>query len=674
MYSVSNDFLTEISRKAREFYWTGTITTKDGTVYSFTNEDILKGSGYITRSCCGNSEIELGSVYAAELGISLFSDVDRYSLDDAEIKLYFHLRLQDNSIETIPMGIFEIKEANRAIKTLEIKAYDYMLRFDKPFVIDSTSGNAYNFLSFICDACDVEMAQTQAEIRELPNANEMLSIYTENDIETYRDLLFYVAQVLGCVAQINREGKLVLIPYNSTPVFEITAQQRFNSTYSDFVTRYTAVSSTNLRTETAEYYALETDDGLTFNLGSNPLLQFGLPATRERLIRRILDAIAVINYVPCDATTIGNPALDPLDCITFSGGHADSNAMSCITNITYRINGKHTIKCVGKNPTLSQAKSKSDKNISGLINQFDENKTVVYDFTNIVPISIGSSQTEIIAIDYTAKENTSAMFLAEILLDITANDEVKTISGNATYIDDLEEETTKEVSFTFSEKYHPKLTVYYYMNNNLVEEFQPKQVCHEGEQILTLFFPLSAIVANSINTFSVCLKIENGSGTIDENQIKAIINGQGLVSGLANWNGRLNFDEFIDPIQVNFENIAYATISEVLTAETDVPDPLSITQGIGTITVGNFANITLLAPNERLAVEPVVVSTTITTEFSVVYDFNSEFVDTSDNVFKLRTDFEEEGTPAQVDSGLLTSITLNFGDYASFDDIEIKER
>ncbi len=73
---------------------------------------------------------------------------------------------------------------------------------------------------------------------------------------------------------------------------------------------YTAVSSTNLRTQTAEYYALEEDDGLTMNLGINPLLQFGLEETRAELCRNILTALAVVNYVPFDSDTIGNPALE----------------------------------------------------------------------------------------------------------------------------------------------------------------------------------------------------------------------------------------------------------------------------------------------------------------------------------------------------------------------------
>jgi len=201
-----------------------------------------------------------------------------------------------------------------------------MLRFDKKLNLESSSGTPYNFLNVICNTCKVQMAQTQAEIDALTNGKETLGIYTDNDIETYRDLLFYVAQVLGCVCQINREGKLQLIPYGKTPVRTVEAKHRYDSSYSDFVTRYTAISSTNKIKEESEYYALEPDDGLTMNLGVNPLLQFGLKTTRARLLNAILKAISVVEYVPFDSNTIGNPALEPLDCLVFSGGHADDSA------------------------------------------------------------------------------------------------------------------------------------------------------------------------------------------------------------------------------------------------------------------------------------------------------------------------------------------------------------
>ena len=45
-------------------------------------------------------------VYAAEMGITFLSDIDRYTLEDAQVTLVFHLVLADDSVEDVPMGSF----------------------------------------------------------------------------------------------------------------------------------------------------------------------------------------------------------------------------------------------------------------------------------------------------------------------------------------------------------------------------------------------------------------------------------------------------------------------------------------------------------------------------------------------------------------------------------------
>ena len=285
MIEVSEKFKNAVRQNTRKYEWYGSITTKAGKVHEFTAKDIVKGSGYIKWQCCSNTEIELGTVYAAEMGISLFSEIDRYTLEDAEVRLYYRLTLLDGTTESVPMGIYEVSEANRKVRTLELKGYDHMLRFEKSLKLESSSGTPYQFLKAACAACKVEMAQTVAEISALPNGKTTLGIFSDNDIETFRDLVFYVAQVLGCFCQIDRYGKLVLKRYGNESVWNVEQKERFDSSYSDFVTRYTAVSSTNQISQTAEYIAMEKDDALTMNLGINPLLQFGLKSVREKILR-----------------------------------------------------------------------------------------------------------------------------------------------------------------------------------------------------------------------------------------------------------------------------------------------------------------------------------------------------------------------------------------------------
>lgn len=641
MYPVSQLFIEAIESNTRKSYWTGTIVSKYGKEYSFSNEDIVKGSGYITKQCCGSNEIELGTVYAAEIGITLFSDIDRYTLDDATVSLFFHLVLPDNTEEVIPMGVFEVSEANRQIKTLELKGYDYMLRFDKNLKLSSSSGKAFNFLSMACTECKVELAQTKEEIESLPNGKETLGVYSDNDMSSFRDLIYYVAQVLGCICRINREGKLELIKYDSSPTIEIPSRHRFDSSYSDFVTRYTAVSSTNLITEEAEYYSLELDDALTLNLGVNPLLQFGLKSTREKLIKNILNAISVVEYVPFDSTTIGNPALDVGDILTFSGGHADSSKMSCITSITYKINGKHTLKCVGKNPKLATAKSKADKNIEGLMNQVETGKIVTYNFVNVSPFSIGNSSTNVMDITFTSKEETTAQFHATILLEI---------------------ESTESTNLS-------ELVVVYKMNYEEVTSFYPTQTYINGKHILTLFFPIPQIVKNSSNVLSLYLKVNGGTVSIGESQIKATVSGQGLVAGIGEWNGRIEFTETIGFIPIQQTHFGYDLFNENVVTSLPRVSLQSITQYINNVHIEN-AEFEYDALNERVNVNEVIKTFTIDKDFPPQYDPVLVSIH-SDGAFCMVSDYTFVSSNDEINDGVLQQLTINTTQFERVETIEV---
>ena len=609
MYPVSEAFLQAVQGNTRKYYWTGKITTVAGVEYSFTQEDIVKGSGYIAAQCCGNSEIELGAVYAAEMGISLFLDIDRYTLEDAKVELSYHLRLADGSYESVPMGIFEVSEANRTAHVLELKSYDYMLRFDRDFNGFETIGTAYGMMALCSTACGVELAQSQEEIEALPNGSELLSIYPENDIETYRDVLYFTAQVLGGFFCINREGKLEFRQYGNTPVMEILQKHRFSSSFSDFVTRYTAVSSTNLRTQTAEYYALEEDDGLTMNLGINPLLQFGLEETRSELCRNILTALSVVNYVPFDSDTIGNPALDLGDVLTFSGGQADSQQITCVTSFTVKIGGRQSLKCVGKNPRLSQAKSKNDKNISGLLNQIDAGKIGIHTFTNASAYTLGETNVRIISIEFASKEENHAQFFGQVVVDAAAQAVERTANASGTIVvpfpataadssadtdaDSTEEGTaadSTEVSVDVSlpvvwtEDGKAICYITFELNDAEILLHRPVETWHSGKHILSLYYPIENVVPNITNTFNVYLRMENGSGTVGIGDCIASISGQAMAAAAA-WDGKITIEEtvalfsigggltaknFIDALAVETMELVQRSYSDTITGRTSI--------------------------------------------------------------------------------------------------------
>ncbi len=620
MYPVSSAFLQAVQENTRKYYWTGRITIKNGVVYEFGAEDIVKGSGYISSQCCGSTEIELGTVYAAEMGVTLLSDIDRYTLEDALVELFYHLRISksldsseldpdynqaveaDGIYETIPMGVFEVSEANRTVKCLELKAYDYMLRFEKDFNGFETVGKAYDFIHLCCEACHVEFALTQEEVEAMPNGDTGLSIYTDNDIETYRDVLYYVGQVLGGFFCINREGVLELRKYGDTPVMEIAGRHRFSSSFSDFITRYTAVSSTNMRTEIAEYYHLDPDNGLTMNLGVNPLLQFGLDETRRQLCENILNDISVIDYVPFDSDTIGNPALDIGDVLTFVGGQADEDKISAITSMQVNLYGKQRLKGVGKNPRLAQAKSKNDKNISGLLSQIEAGKIGIHTFTNASAFTVADQDTRIISIEFATSEDNHAQFFGQVIVDVDADPVTRTATAAGDVVipavnvdaipeenvsagsenegeepaseDELAvigitEEQTVNVSLpvSWTEDGTAVVTFTFEFNDEMITVHQPVETWHSGKHTILLYYPIENVLANYTNTFNVYMRVSGGTGTVDTGWCVASVSGQSMGANAA-WDGTITVEDYIERVGIS-GGLRLKSISENIVFEID---------------------------------------------------------------------------------------------------------
>lgn len=556
MYPVSGDFKKSIKSNSRKFYWTGNIILKDNTIIPFGSKDILKGSGYINCSCSGSSELEIGTVYAAEFGISLFSDINRYSLEDSRLEFFYHQELENRKVETIPMGIFDITEANRSKKILELKGYDYMLRFDKNFPVTDTFGTPYELLLLSCDRCKVELGMTEDEIKEFTNGEEVLAIYQDHDIETYRDFIHYIASTLGAFAQISRDGKLFLKKYAEGVCTEIKTTERFSSSISDFKTRYTAINSTNAKTKIAEYYSLKNDDGLTMNLGINPLMQLGLPEKRKRMCESLLYEVCKINHTPFDMVTIGDPSLEVGDRIAIS--YSNETIEGLITSIEYKVNGKHRIIGVGKNPYLSRAKSKNDKNIVGLLNQIESEKLVVHAYSNYTAFNLTDSDTPIIRIEFASNKETEAIFNASILLNIVCDTEetsrkikrketkkIEILTDDKKSFDPPkfeEKEVIDDVEIIETIEIPAKIVVTYVFNDTRIEHHIPKETYFSGDHILNLFYPITKLQEKTMNNFSVLIRLESGQAIIEKDNAIAAISGQSLGSTEA-WDGKINVDD-----------------------------------------------------------------------------------------------------------------------------------
>ena len=249
--------------------------------------------------------------------------------------------------------------------------------------------------------------------------------------------------------------------------------------------------------------------------------------------------------------------MDIGDVLKFSGGHADEEQITCITYSQCRIGGKHSLKCVGKNPRLAQAKSKNDKNISGLLNQVDAGKIGIHTFTNASAYTLGETDTRIISIEFATTEENHAQFFGQVVVEAEAVQTERTASAKGIIeipipsTDSETGETTEnpffvevELPVTWSEDGKVLCYVTFELNDTVITVHCPVETWHSWKHILSLYYPIESIVPNITNTFNVYLRMENGIGTVGIGDCIASISGQAMGAAAA-WDGKIEVEEKI---------------------------------------------------------------------------------------------------------------------------------
>ncbi len=577
MYEVSAAYKKAMKEPVHRFLIGGSISNTP-----FSDRNILKGSFSITNQCSDDSEMKIGQVYVGELNATFVNlNVERYSLQNKLIKPTFSRKTVDG-YETIPLGIFKVSEASWTSSGIVIKAYDNMAELDKGCDINSVNGTPYELALLACKACKVELGTTKEEFKKFANGVENLSMVSENDIETWRDFISWVAQTCACFVTADRFGKIVFRAYGDTVVDTIDSKHRFTgASFSDFETRYTGLSCVNIGDKTTSYYGMEVDDALTYNLGSNPFLQYGVDDAKEEMRRAILHSLQNICYVPFKASMIGDPVYDLGDVLSMSEGIADGSKLYCITKYTFNYNGEYEVQGVGKNPAIANAKSKTDKNIAGLMNQDDENLIHFTVFTNTGPVVVeDKSNQSIFSMRFIATKTTHVALDMEILLKV---------------------ETTEEGEEYQWVEHDAVAKVHYYIDGAEIDLRKPVETWQDGQHILTLRYDLQAVDA-AIHTWDVWIEMQGGSATIDTYGIHAVAMGQGLAAE-SDWDGTITASDEVDrytfSLVRDFTDSASTTLNTPARAVPgDILARFDFTNMFGRITDGNqsYCNMTTFTP------------------------------------------------------------------------------
>ena len=513
MYEVSQAYINALKAPAKIRRLRGYVGSE-----AFTEDNIAQGSFNINNACSEGEDVKIGSVYMGELSC-VFRGIDYTGQWQGKvITVSEGLLIGEDTWEDVPLGVFTVYEANHMDDGVHITAYDNMKLLDVAFPYDTTTeGQPWDFLQMIRVGCGITLAQTENEIKALPNGTGGFVLAFENDIETYRDMLFEIAQLLGVFATFDRYGHLELRKYGTESVYTIEQNERWQgASFSDFVTKYTGISL--LITETGEeiYRGLEVDDGLTYNLGANPFIQSGNP---DNVLDNILNALAVMQYTPFQVQRSGCPALDLGDVVTFPGG-IGANKRGCVMSYDYTFHGQYEIQGFGSNPALSGIRSAEDKALTGAMRRANSNEIQFYTTTNTKDITINDVWKQIIRVRFGSMRATVVTFQAEIKLQATITDELKdAVIANIQYL-----------------------------YNNVEISYAPVETWIEGKHLLHLLYYF-VVEGSAINELSVRMKCD-GEILIKALDIQACLWGQGLAA-TSTWQGLIELEDNISaPIEI----------------------------------------------------------------------------------------------------------------------------
>lgn len=545
MYNVSQDYRTALRNPVSDYKLNITI---DGASY---DESVIVGGSFnITNQCSETDIVQIGSVYCAELKMTIASGiVERNTWDGAVItaseEMFVGIEEGEKVYESVPLGVFTVAQADYTEEGVQIVAYDNMLKFDKSFNLSTTVGAAYPILSVLCEDCGVELGMTEQEVRALANGTQTLALYSENDCETYRDVLYWLAQTLACFATIGRDGKLYLREYPaiSDAVESLDDTMRFEGgSFSDFVTAYTGVGYTDIDSQEYIYVTEGVDDKLTYNLGANPFMQYGTGTTRKQIALNILRKLKNIAYTPFKTGYLNTPAYDLGDVIQNTDGIA-VDSYCCVMWFEYNYSTGIQVEGFGQNPSLATARNKTEKEMAGIMSKTDKNSTQFYTFKNVEEQVVADGQTkELIYIRFATMEARQVTFQAEILCDAEAD------------VDEI------------------KANIQYYLNNALVSDYQPTETWSEdGKHIINLYY-LIDVEPQTIYQWSVRLNSDGGTITVPVENARGTIWGQGLVTNAA-WDGYIDAEDIIHAVKID-DNITVAVFSEEI--EVGLYDPILI--------------------------------------------------------------------------------------------------
>ena len=209
MQKVSVDFIKELNNDNRDYIIECKILLSDNTELYVDNTNLWSDSFKIEDAVSNPGKFDIGAVITNKLTFTLnniYDEYTEYDFTDAVVKnVRVGLVLQDGTEEYVKKGEYTVDDAMYNGSLITLECLDNMSKLDKSYkesklVYPATIGT---IVRDVCTVCGVAL-----NTFEFPNNTYIVQERPSDEALTFRQVLNWCAQISGCFARCNAEGKL----------------------------------------------------------------------------------------------------------------------------------------------------------------------------------------------------------------------------------------------------------------------------------------------------------------------------------------------------------------------------------------------------------------------------------------------------------------------------------
>ena len=296
MYTnVSQEFIEVVNRPSRHFaarFTRGDSSAVDITVYNIVSTSGTCGSDSVSVGCAFASYIEVSATYSAAL------------LEGEELFLELGLLLDDGTYEWIPFGYWTVQKPSKENDRMTFQAVDR--------IASKMSGNYVSELTYPATVAAVlSELSTKTGMNIICNLQTSVTIAEPIENTTYRGALATIAGLLLANAWCDRNGEVRITPLHGSTVVEINY---------DYVKTQPVMDETETTIDGVKVYVVEDSTDQYIETGTAHKLEVSCSLMTQDILNTVASNIVGLEYGGGVVTFMGNPLLDPSDCLVFRGG------------------------------------------------------------------------------------------------------------------------------------------------------------------------------------------------------------------------------------------------------------------------------------------------------------------------------------------------------------------